>query len=92
MLISALIGIFCIFNELIIRIIPYPPNFKSTAAKIIDPAIGASTCAFGSHKWVINIGSFTNMPAININHQIWWFIHIGAISVKVDRLLDAEEI
>lgn len=33
-----------------IRIIPYPPNFSRIAARIIDPAIGASTWAFGSHR------------------------------------------
>jgi len=31
--------------------IPYPPNFKSTPARTIDPATGASTWALGSHKW-----------------------------------------
>lgn len=34
----------------LIRKIPYPPSFSKVPAKIIDPAIGASTCAFGSHK------------------------------------------
>lgn len=33
-----------------IRIIPYPPSFSKIAARIMDPAIGASTWAFGSHK------------------------------------------
>jgi len=32
------------------RIIPYPPNFNRTPAKIIDPATGASTWALGSHR------------------------------------------
>lgn len=32
------------------RIIPYPPSFSNTAANTIEPAIGASTCAFGSHR------------------------------------------
>ena len=30
-------------NINVIRKIPYPPSFKSNPAKIIDPAIGAST-------------------------------------------------
>ena len=30
---------------------PYPPNFSRTPAKIIEPATGASTWAFGNHKW-----------------------------------------
>lgn len=33
-----------------IRIIPYPPSFRRMAARIMDPAIGASTWAFGSHR------------------------------------------
>lgn len=44
------------------RQIPYPPSFNKIAAKIILPAIGASTCAFGSHKCIMNIGSFTKNP------------------------------
>lgn len=36
--------------------IPYPPIFKRTAAKIIDPSIGASTCAFGNQRWRRNKG------------------------------------
>lgn len=39
------VGIVCI-----IRIMPYPPSFRRIAARTIDPAIGASTCAFGSHR------------------------------------------
>jgi hypothetical protein len=44
-------------NPLKTRQIPYPPNFKSTPAKIIEPATGASTCALGSHKCTENIGN-----------------------------------
>lgn len=29
---------------------PYPPSFRSRAASNIDPAIGASTWALGSHR------------------------------------------
>lgn len=46
------------------RINPYPPNFRRTAARIIDPSIGASTCAFGSHKCVKYIGIFTKNAII----------------------------
>lgn len=34
-----------------IRIIPYPPSFSKIAARLIEPAIGASMWAFGSHRW-----------------------------------------
>ena len=27
---------------------PYPPNFRSTPAKMTEPAVGASTCASGN--------------------------------------------
>lgn len=47
------------YMKLETRRIPNPPNFKRMAARIIEPATGASTWAFGSHKWVRNIGSFT---------------------------------
>lgn len=43
------------------------------AAKIIDPATGASTWAFGSHKWTENSGSFTKnaiIIIIQIAHDI----------------------
>jgi len=42
--------LFIYLNIMIIRAIPYPPSFSRIAAKIIDPATGASTCAFGSHR------------------------------------------
>jgi len=29
------------------------------AASKMEPTVGASTCAFGSHKWRRKIGSFT---------------------------------
>lgn len=38
------------FSVTIIRIIPYPPSFSKTAARIIEPAIGASTWALGSQR------------------------------------------
>lgn len=48
---------------------PYPPSFKRTPAKIIDPATGASTWALGSQRWVRNKGVFTRKAVIVINHQ-----------------------
>jgi hypothetical protein len=52
------------------RAIPYPPSFNKMAAKTIEPAIGASTCALGSHRCTENIGSFTRKPPINMIEQI----------------------
>lgn len=56
------------------RKIPYPPSFKRIAANTIDPAIGASTCALGNHKWTVNIGSFTKNPKIIIVQIYFMFI------------------
>jgi len=58
------------WNKIDMRARPYPPSFRRIAAKTIDPAIGASTCALGSHKWVENIGSFTKKPIKVINQNI----------------------
>lgn len=33
-----------------IRIIPYPPSFSRIAARIMEPAMGASTWAFGNQR------------------------------------------
>lgn len=53
------------YSILIIRrVIPYPPSFRRIAASTIDPAMGASTCAFGNHRCTENIGSFTRNPLI----------------------------
>lgn len=35
----------------------------------MEPAIGASTCALGNHKWVVNIGNFTRNPIIVISQN-----------------------
>jgi len=56
-------------NEEERRSSPYPPNLSKIAAKTIDPATGASTWAFGSHKWERYNGIFTINAKIVINHQ-----------------------
>jgi len=56
------------------RISPYPPSFSKIAARIIDPAAGASTWAFGNHKCNENSGSFTLNAIISIAHAIYGFI------------------
>src|SRR3989304_1286232 len=38
---------------------PYAPIFSSTAARITEPAVGASVWASGSHVWSGNSGTFT---------------------------------
>lgn len=58
-----------VFIIIISRKIPIPPSFKSTAARIIEPPNGASTWAFGNHKWKKNIGNFTKKAKIIMIHQ-----------------------
>jgi hypothetical protein len=53
-----------------IRTNPYPPSFSKIAASTMDPAIGASTWAFGNHKWTENIGNFTRNPAMATSQKI----------------------
>lgn len=54
----------------IIRIIPYPPNFNKIAASTIEPATGASTWAFGSHRCTPYKGIFTRNAIRHPAHQI----------------------
>lgn len=43
-------SVFMVGRVWAIRITPYPPSFSRIAAKTMDPAIGASTWAFGSQR------------------------------------------
>lgn len=51
------------------RIKPYLPNLSKIPARIIDPATGASTWAFGSHRCTKNKGVLTKNATIVKNHQ-----------------------
>lgn len=53
-----------------IRIIPYPPSFRRIAARTIDPAIGASTWAFGSHKCRPYSGNLTIKAIVHASHSM----------------------
>src|SRR4029453_1006864 len=44
---------------------PYVPIFRRTAAKITEPAVGASVCASGSQVWNGNIGTLIANPRKN---------------------------
>src|SRR5512135_725859 len=51
---------------------PYVPIFRRTPARITEPAVGASTCASGSHVWNGNIGTLIANPMKNAQKsQIW---------------------
>jgi len=62
------------------------------AAKIIEPAIGASTCALGNHKCVENIGSFTRNPVINRSQNMFMFRECGNITNMLDVICIENEV
>lgn len=75
----------------IIRSMPYPPNFSRTAARIIDPATGASTWALGSHRCIINKGSFTINAKFIITHivdDIYLDEYRGRIILSIFMFMD----
>ncbi len=47
------------------RMNPYVPIFRRTAARITEPAVGASVCASGSQVWNGNIGTLIAKPRKN---------------------------
>src|SRR2546425_11548193 len=51
---------------------PYVPIFSSTAARITDPAVGASTCASGNHVWNGNIGTLIANPTKKARKIQYW--------------------
>lgn len=53
-----------------IRIMPYPPNFRRIAARTMDPAIGASTWAFGSHRWTPYRGILIIKAIMHASHRM----------------------
>src|SRR6266536_2293832 len=48
---------------------PYPPIFRRMAARITEPAVGASTWASGSQVCTGHIGSFTANEAKKASHN-----------------------
>ena len=67
---------------------PYPPSLRSRAASSMDPAIGASTWAFGSHRWSPYRGAFT-MNAISRarpdNMSVQELVSVGWVSFSIVR-------
>jgi len=65
--------------DFLIRRSPYLPSFRRIAAKIIDPANGASTWALGSHRCNENRGSFTKKAVVSIKYLMFLLMFIGTI-------------
>lgn len=63
-----------------IRIMPYPPSFSRIAANTIEPAMGASTWAFGSHRWRPYRGILTIKAIIHANHKMLLVHDMGRLS------------
>lgn len=74
-----------------IRIIPYPPNLRRMAAKIMDPAIGASTWAFGSHKWTPYSGILIRNAIMHASHMILFDQELGIGVVVSDKIMKFRE-
>src|SRR5881409_3235196 len=51
---------------------PYVPIFSSTPARVTEPAVGASTCASGSHVWNGNMGTLIANPTKNARNTQYW--------------------
>lgn len=48
----------------------------------MDPAVGASTWAFGSQRWREYMGIFTKKARMQRAHQRLWLILMGALCIK----------
>lgn len=57
------------FSNVVIRSMPYPPSFSRTAARTMEPAMGASTWALGSQRWRPYSGIFTIKAIIHASHM-----------------------
>ena len=71
----------------VMRIMPYPPSFNNTAANTIEPAIGASTCAFGSQRCTPYSGIFTRKAIMHASHKMlfvsWlWPLGFNKVSIR----------
>src|ERR1700730_16879338 len=59
---------------------PYVPIFRRTAARITEPAVGASVCASGSHVWNGNLGTLIAKPRKKARNTHHWRLN-GTASV-----------
>lgn len=57
------------FKIRVSRIMPYPPSFSRTAARTMEPAMGASTWALGSQRCRPYKGIFTKNAIIQASHK-----------------------
>jgi len=60
------------------------------AARTIDPATGASTCALGSHRWTENSGSFVINAAVHNSAPKEEFKDSGMLIMLVGIYRDLE--
>src|SRR5271166_6020334 len=67
---------------------PYPPIFRSTPARITEPAVGASTCASGSQVWTGHIGTLTAKDAKKASHSQYCQQHQHRAEQRVEEELE----
>ena len=58
---------------------PYPPNLSRIAARMTDPAVGASTWASGSQVWTGHIGNLTANEAKKASHSQVCILGLNAV-------------
>lgn len=68
--------------------IPYPPSLRRRAASSMEPAIGASTWAFGSQRCMPYSGAFT-MNAVSrarpVRRSVQEVVSVGWTSLSIVR-------
>ena len=57
------------FRSSVTRSVPYPPSFSRTAARTMEPAMGASTWALGSQRRRPYSGIFTMKAIMHASHM-----------------------
>lgn len=94
LIIGLAISVFIVVMREDRRIRPYLPSFRRIPARIMDPATGASTWAFGSHRCRVYSGIFVMKARIVIIHHRIDRLFSGVIRshdiLYVERLVGEE--
>lgn len=70
-------GVIIYWNMEVSRMRPYPPNLRRILASSMEPAVGASTCAFGNHRCREYIGIFTKKATMHMVHHRFRLMFVG---------------
>ena len=69
------------------RMKPQVPSFSKTPANIIDPAVGASTCASGNQRCIGKDGTLLENEIKKLNQ-----INFFALTLKKKKLLEFQNL